>query len=186
MPDPNGGITFDENFFWKATTTAFIKSASKEAIPRAIPFAFRERALAVARGLWARHVSRHQSCHGMAVCRRARIAGAKARSGAPRLTAIALGHALSIGIIIAVVLLARVAVPHRTLKIAAAAFLFAFGLYRLLRSRHPNWVGMRVGFGDLTLWSFVMASAHGAGLMLVPFFCNRRLRESRITTTVTK
>jgi hypothetical protein len=80
------------------------------------------------------------------------------------------GHALSVGIIIAVVLLARVSVPHRTLKIVAAAILFAFGLYRLLRSRHPNWVGMRVGFGDLTLWSFVMASAHGAGLMLVPFF----------------
>ena len=52
----------------------------------------------------------------------------------------------------------------------AAAVLFAFGFYRLLRSRHPNWVGMRVGFGDLTLWSFIMASAHGAGLMLVPFF----------------
>ena len=83
---------------------------------------------------------------------------------------IALGHALSIGIIITVVLLARVAVPPRTLKIAAAAILFTFGLFRLLRSRHPNWVGMRVGFGDLTLWSFVMASAHGAGLMLVPFF----------------
>ena len=81
-----------------------------------------------------------------------------------------LGHALSIGIIIAAVLLARVSLPHRTLKIAAAAILFAFGFYRLLRSRHPNWVGMRVGFGDLTLWSFVMASAHGAGLMLVPFF----------------
>jgi hypothetical protein len=81
-----------------------------------------------------------------------------------------LGHALSIGIIIAVVLAARVSLPYRTLKIAAAAILFAFGLYRLLRSRHPNWVGMRVGFGDLTLWSFVMASAHGAGLMLVPFF----------------
>jgi len=81
-----------------------------------------------------------------------------------------LGHALSIGIIIAAVLLARVSLPYRTLKIAAAAILFAFGLYRLLRSRHPNWVGMRVGFGDLTLWSFVMASAHGAGLMLVPFF----------------
>ena len=80
------------------------------------------------------------------------------------------GHALSVGIIIAVVLLARVSLPPRTLKIVAAAILFAFGLYRLLRSRHPNWVGMRVGFGDLTLWSFVMASAHGAGLMLVPFF----------------
>ena len=80
------------------------------------------------------------------------------------------GHALSVGIIIGAVLLARVSVPHRALKVAAAAILFAFGFYRLLRSRHPNWVGMRVGFGDLTLWSFVMASAHGAGLMLVPFF----------------
>jgi hypothetical protein len=81
-----------------------------------------------------------------------------------------LGHALSIGIIIVAVLVARVSLPHSILKIAAAAILFAFGLYRLLRSRHPNWVGMQVGFGDLTLWSFVMASAHGAGLMLVPFF----------------
>lgn len=83
---------------------------------------------------------------------------------------IALGHALSIGIIIAAVLLARISVPQFALKIAAAAILFAFGLYRLFRSRHPNWVGMRVGFSDLTLWSFVMASAHGAGLMLIPLF----------------
>jgi hypothetical protein len=81
-----------------------------------------------------------------------------------------LGHALSVGIIIAAVLLARVSLPHLALKIVAAAILFVFGFYRLLRSRHPNWVGMRVGFGDLTLWSFVMASAHGAGLMLVPLF----------------
>ena len=83
---------------------------------------------------------------------------------------IALGHALSIGIIVAAVLLARVSLAHRPLKISAAAILFAFGFYRLVRSRHPNWVGMRVGFADLTLWSFIMASAHGAGLMLVPFF----------------
>jgi hypothetical protein len=83
---------------------------------------------------------------------------------------IALGHALSIGIIIAAVLIARINLPHRTLKIAAATILFAFGLYRLFRSRHPNWVGMRVGFRDLTLWSLIMASAHGAGLMLVPLF----------------
>jgi uncharacterized membrane protein (UPF0136 family) len=81
-----------------------------------------------------------------------------------------LGHALSIGIIIATVLMAQVNVPQVALKIAAAAILFAFGFYRLFRSRHPNWVGMRVGFGDLTLWSFIMASAHGAGLMLVPIF----------------
>lgn len=86
------------------------------------------------------------------------------------LVPIALGHALSVGIILVAVVLARISVPHRTLKIAAAAILFAFGLYRLFRSRHPKWIGMRVGFGDLTLWSFIMASAHGAGLMLVPLF----------------
>ena len=33
---------------------------------------------------------------------------------------------------------------------------------------HPRLVGGRVGFGDLTVWSFLMAGAHGAGLMLVP------------------
>jgi hypothetical protein len=83
---------------------------------------------------------------------------------------IALGHALSIGIVIAAVLVARVSLPHSALKFAAAAILFSFAVYRLFRSRHPNWVGMRVGFGDLTLWSFIMASAHGAGLMLIPLF----------------
>jgi len=83
---------------------------------------------------------------------------------------IALGHALSIGIIIAAVLVARISLPHSALKYSAATILFAFGLYRLFRSRHPSWVGMRVGFGDLTLWSFIMASAHGAGLMLIPLF----------------
>jgi hypothetical protein len=44
-----------------------------------------------------------------------------------------------------------------------------FGVYRLVRARHPRWVGMRVGFGGLILWGFLMASAHGAGLMLLPF-----------------
>jgi len=83
---------------------------------------------------------------------------------------IALGHALSIGIIIAAALVARISLPHAGMRFAAAGILFAFGLYRLFRSRHPNWVGMRVGFGDLTVWSFIMASAHGAGLMLIPLF----------------
>jgi len=86
------------------------------------------------------------------------------------LVPIAVGHALSIGIVIAAVLVARISLPHLTLKIGAATILFSFGLYRLFRARHPKWVGMRVGFGDLTLWSFIMASAHGAGLMLIPLF----------------
>jgi 56kDa selenium binding protein (SBP56) len=55
----------------------------------------------------------------------------------------------------------------------AAAIIFGFGCYRLVRSRHLKWVGMRVGFRDLTLWSFIMASAHGAGLMLAPIILAR-------------
>ena len=85
---------------------------------------------------------------------------------------IALGHALSIGFVIAAVLAARITLPRATLKLIAAVVLLGFGIYRLYRSRHPTWVGMRVGFRDLTLWSFIMASAHGAGLMLIPLFVN--------------
>lgn len=81
---------------------------------------------------------------------------------------IALGHAISVALVAGVLWLAEAALPDRALRWGAAAILFGFGLYRLLRSRHPSWVGMRVGFRDLTLWSFLMASAHGAGLMLVP------------------
>ena len=85
---------------------------------------------------------------------------------------IALGHALSIGFVVAAVLVARITLPRLALRLTAAAVLFTFGTYRLVRSRHPYWAGMRVGFGDLTLWSFIMASAHGAGLMLIPLFLN--------------
>lgn len=81
---------------------------------------------------------------------------------------IALGHALSIAAVVAVLWLAEGSLPGRALRYGAAAILIGFGLLRLVKSRHPTWVGMRVGFRDLTLWSFVMASAHGAGLMLVP------------------
>ncbi len=81
---------------------------------------------------------------------------------------IALGHALSIGMVVSLLWLARASVPERPLRYGTAAILFGFAVYRLIRSRHPTWVGMRVGFGDLTLWSFLMASAHGAGLMLAP------------------
>jgi hypothetical protein len=41
---------------------------------------------------------------------------------------------------------------------------------RFVRHGHRRWTGMRVGMGGLTLWSFLMATAHGAGLMVVPVF----------------
>ena len=85
---------------------------------------------------------------------------------------IALGHAVSIAVVIAALWLLQVSLNPKFLRLAVAALLFGFGLYRLLRSRHPTWVGMRVGFRDLCLWSFLMASAHGAGLMLAPFLLN--------------
>jgi hypothetical protein len=81
---------------------------------------------------------------------------------------IALGHALSIGLVVGILWLAQASLPGKALRFGAALILFSFGAYRFIRSRHPTWVGMRVGFRDLTLWSFMMASAHGAGLMLVP------------------
>ena len=56
------------------------------------------------------------------------------------------------------------------LRWLTAAALVAFGVLKLVRPRHPRWVGMRVGFLDLTWWSFLMATAHGAGLMLLPVF----------------
>jgi hypothetical protein len=79
-----------------------------------------------------------------------------------------LGHLISVGAIVALVVTLEAALPISLLRIVAAIVLIGFGLSRLLRARHPRWVGMQVGFRDLTLWSFLMASGHGAGLMLVP------------------
>ena len=81
---------------------------------------------------------------------------------------IAIGHALSILAVLLVVGMLQVVLPERLLHWLSAGVLFGFGLYKLIRSRHPRWVGMRVNFKDLALWSFLMASAHGAGLMLAP------------------
>jgi hypothetical protein len=81
---------------------------------------------------------------------------------------ITIGHALAIGVVVTLAGLVQAVLPLRGLKIGVAVILFAFGLYRLLRHRHPRYGGMLVGFGDLTIWSFLMASAHGAGLMVLP------------------
>jgi hypothetical protein len=81
---------------------------------------------------------------------------------------IALGHALSIGVVVLIAGLAQVALPLVYIRIAVAVALMGLGVYRLIRSRHFRWGGMQVGFRELTIWSFLMASAHGAGLMVLP------------------
>lgn len=82
---------------------------------------------------------------------------------------IALGHAVAVGVVLLAVVLAQVVIPIDTLRVLVASMLTMIGLYRLWRHRHPRFGGMQVGFRDLTIWSFLMASAHGAGFMVVPF-----------------
>lgn len=84
------------------------------------------------------------------------------------LVPIALGHALAIGLVVLLVYIVGAVVPFRWLQMGGAAALLLVASWKLWRARHPTWVGMRVSFWDLTLWSWLMASAHGAGLMVVP------------------
>ncbi|HVY80322.1 MAG TPA: hypothetical protein VG994_05015 [Steroidobacteraceae bacterium] len=80
---------------------------------------------------------------------------------------IAAGHALSVAIVIAGIGLLRTFVDLTALEVSAALALIAFGIYRLL-ARHRGRVGMQVSGVQLLAWSFLMATAHGAGLMLIP------------------
>jgi len=81
---------------------------------------------------------------------------------------IALGHAFAILLMVLVVGVAQIVVPLDVLRYVCAGVLILFGLYKLVKRAHPRWVGMRVDFKDLAAWSFLMSTAHGAGLMLVP------------------
>jgi hypothetical protein len=102
--------------------------------------------------------------------------GLQERSTAAVLRAIvplALGHLVSVAIVVLLAIATAVQFPHSVVRDVAAAILLTFGAYRLVRARHPRWVGMRVGFWGLAAWGFLMSTAHGAGLMLVPFVIER-------------
>lgn len=83
---------------------------------------------------------------------------------------LAFGHALAVAAAVLIVVLAGTVIPLDALRWGLAAIFFLLGLSRILGHRHPRWSGMKVGMGGLTLWSFLMASAHGAGLMAVPLY----------------
>lgn len=86
------------------------------------------------------------------------------------LMALALGHLLA---------MAAILLPFATLlwlvqwqwhiQVGAALLLIALGVYLLINRRHPRFLS-RVPPSKLTLWSFLVAMAHGAGLMLVPIY----------------
>jgi len=82
---------------------------------------------------------------------------------------IAIGHEAAIAVVVILVAVAQFLIAPEALRITGAAVLFGFALYRLWRQRaHPRGFGMRIGARGLFGWSFLMSSAHGAGLMLVP------------------
>lgn len=84
------------------------------------------------------------------------------------------GHAAAIGLALLILSLAQRLLSTHILKWPVAAIIFALGVYRLFRAGHPRNAGMRAGGRDLFLWSFLMASAHGAGLMLMPVLISDR------------
>jgi hypothetical protein len=94
------------------------------------------------------------------------------------LVPIALGHALAIGSVVLAAAFLGMALPQEAIRYFVAAVLFGLGILSLVRHHHPRWVRMRVGFRDLTFWSFLMASAHGAGLMVLPVLLPSRTVEA--------
>jgi hypothetical protein len=94
-----------------------------------------------------------------------RSTSAVTRSLAP----IALGHAISIAVVAMTVWALGAVIPQEALMIAGGAAMVGFATWKVAtRFRHRRWVGMQVTSRDLVAWSFLMATAHGAGLMLVP------------------
>jgi len=82
---------------------------------------------------------------------------------------IAIGHAGAVALVLFVVLALGLVVDSATLSRAAAAMLLGWALWHAVRGHRQRLrVGMQTGLAGLALWSFLMSSAHGAGLMLIP------------------
>ena len=82
---------------------------------------------------------------------------------------IAVGHELAVALVAVLVVGLGVVADPSVLHVGAGVALIAFGLFRFAKPRaHPRWTTLRVGRRELTWWSFLMASAHGAGLMVAP------------------
>jgi hypothetical protein len=80
------------------------------------------------------------------------------------------GHALAVAAAIGFAVAIGAVIPISYLRMPVAGILVLLGVTRFFRHKHPRWASMRVGMRGLTLWSFLMATAHGAGLMVVPVF----------------
>jgi multisubunit Na+/H+ antiporter MnhC subunit len=99
------------------------------------------------------------------------------------LVPIAVGHAVAIGSVALIAAFLGRTLPLVVIRYFVAAVLVGLGIYCLVRHQHPRWVRMKVGFRDLTVWSFLMASAHGAGLMVVPVLLGSNTVEAQSRMT---
>jgi hypothetical protein len=82
---------------------------------------------------------------------------------------IALGHAAAVALVLFAVLALGLVLNHPALSRAAAIVLLGWAVWHAIRGhRQRVRVGMQTGLAGLAVWSFLMSSAHGAGLMLVP------------------
>ena len=85
------------------------------------------------------------------------------------LPAIAIGHEASLVLVVVLVLVLGVVVDTSVLHLGAGIALVAFGVFRFVKPRaHFRWTTMRVNRRELGWWSFLMSTAHGAGLMAAP------------------
>ncbi|MGX4654029.1 hypothetical protein ACWCHM_10060 [Micromonospora sp. SCSIO 07396] len=81
---------------------------------------------------------------------------------------VAAGHLASVAVVAALVCATRSVTASTALTVTGGAVLVGFGLWRLLSRRHFRWAGIRMSTAQVAGWSFLMSSAHGAGLMLLP------------------
>jgi hypothetical protein len=86
------------------------------------------------------------------------------------LSPLAAGHLLAMLLVLfPFALLVAVVEWQRQIQIGASLLVIGFGIFRLVDRRHPRAL-VRIPPTQLGLWSFAVAIAHGAGLMLVPIY----------------
>jgi hypothetical protein len=94
------------------------------------------------------------------------------------LVPIAIGHEASIALVALLVLGLSTTTDPMELRIGAAAALVGFGIFRFIKPRaHFRWTSMRVSDRELGMWSFLMSTAHGAGLMIAPVILGLQARQ---------
>jgi len=92
---------------------------------------------------------------------------------------IAIGHAASIIAVAGLLAMLGYLVPSNVVRLVSGALLLGWAAYHWRYGhRHRVRFGMQVGLAGLAAWSFLMASAHGAGLMLWPALLHTCLEPS--------